>query len=63
MALVSGVFGIWTLVTALPATEFNARNIVAMGLVVLLFIGIEVLYIRMIQRKSDAEIQKLNDID
>lgn len=63
VALVSGVFGIWTLVTALPATEFNARNIVVMGLVVLLFIGIEVLYIRMIQRKSDAEIQKLNDID
>lgn len=63
VALVSGVFGIWTLVTALPATEFNARNIVVMGLVVLLFIGIEVLYVRMIQRKSDAEIQKLNDID
>lgn len=63
VALVSGVFGIWTLVTALPATEFNARNIVMMGLVVLLFIVIEVLYIRMIQRKSDAEIQKLNDID
>lgn len=63
VALVSGVFGIWTLVTALPATEFNARNIVVMGFVVLLFIVIEVLYIRMIQRKSDAEIQKLNDID
>ena len=63
VALVSGVFGIWTLVTALPATEFTARNIVVMGLVVLLFIVIEVLYIRMIQRKSDAEIQKLNDID
>ena len=63
VALVSGVFGIWTLVTALPATEFNARNIVVMGFVVLLFIVIEVLYIRMIQRKSDVEIQKLNDID
>lgn len=63
VALVSGVFGIWTLVSALPATEFNVRNIVVMGFVVLLFILIEVLYIRMIQRKSDTEIQKLNDID
>lgn len=63
VALVSGVFGIWTLVSALLATEFNVRNIVVMGFVVLLFILIEVLYIRMIQRKSDTEIQKLNDID
>lgn len=63
VALVSGVFGIWTLMSALPATEFNVRNIFVMGFVVLLFILIEVLYIRMIQRKSDSEIQKLNDID
>ena len=63
VALISGIFGIWSLLTAMPAAEFNVRNISVIGLVVLLFIIIEVLYIRMIQRKSDAEIQKLNDID
>ena len=63
VALISGIFGIWSLLTAMPAAEFNVRNISVIGLVVVLFIIIEVLYIRMIQRKSDAEIQKLNDID
>lgn len=63
VAMISSIFGIWALVTALPNIEFSMRNIIVIGLVMLLFIGIEVIYIRMIQRKSDTEIHKLNDID
>lgn len=63
VACMSGMFGIWSLVTAMPATVFNLQNGFVIGVVVLLFIVIEVGYIRMIQRKSDAEIRKLKEIE
>ena len=63
VALVSGIFGIWSLLKAMPATIFSLRNGIIIGLVVLLFIVIEVGYIRMIQRKSDGEIRKLKEIE
>ncbi|WP_432703250.1 FtsX-like permease family protein [Lysinibacillus sphaericus] len=63
VAFVSGIFGIWSLLTAMPATVFSLKNGIVIGLVVLLFIVMEVGYIRMIQRKSDVEIRKLKEID
>ncbi|MER1956725.1 MAG: ABC transporter permease [Solibacillus sp.] len=63
VAVVSGIFGIWSLLTAMPTTVYSLKNSAVIALVVLLFILIEVVYIRMIQRKSDEEIRKLNEID
>lgn len=63
VAFVSGIFGIWSLLTAMPATVFSLKNGIVIGLVVLLFIVMEVGYIRLIQRKSDVEIRKLKEID
>lgn len=63
VAFISGIFGIWSLLTAMPATIFSLQNGIVIGLVVLLFIVIEVGYIRMIQRKSDGEIRKLKEIE
>ncbi len=63
VAFVSGIFGIWSLLTAMPATVFSFKNGIVIGLVVLLFIVMEIGYIRMIQRKSDVEIRKLKEID
>jgi putative ABC transport system permease protein len=63
VAFVSGIFGIWSLLTAMPTTVFSLKNGIVIGLVVLLFILNEVGYIRMIQRKSDVEIRKLKEIE
>lgn len=63
VAFISGIFGIWSLLTAMPATVFSFQNTIVIGLVVLLFNVIEVGYIRMIQRKSDEEIRKLKAIE
>lgn len=63
IAFVSAIFGIWSLLTVMPATVFSLQNSIVIGLVVLLFIVIEVGYIRMIQRKSDEEIRKLEELE
>jgi len=63
VAFISGIFGIWSLLTAIPSTIFSLKNSLVIGTVVLLFLLIEVIYIWMIQRKSDEEIRKLKDIE
>lgn len=63
VACLSGLFGIWSLLTAVPSTIFSLKNSLIIGMVVLLFLLIEVSYIWMIQRKSDEEIRKLKDIE
>ena len=63
VAFMSGIFGIWSLLTAIPSTVFSLNNSLVIGTVVLLFLLIEVIYIWMIQRKSDEEIRKLKDIE
>lgn len=63
VAFISGVFGIWSLLTAMPTTVFSLQNGLVVSLVVLIFLLIEVGYIRMIQRKSDEEIRKLKEIE
>lgn len=63
VACVSGIFGIWSLSTAMPGTVVSLQSGIVIGLVVLLFIVIEVGYIRMIQRKSDGEIRKLKEME
>mgnify|MGYP003435895716 FL=1 len=63
VAFMSGIFGIWSLLTAMPSTVFSLKNSSVIGTVALLFLLIEVIYIWMIQRKSDEEIRKLKDIE
>lgn len=63
VAFISGIFGIWSLLTAIPSTVFSLKNSLVIGTVALLFLLIEVIYIWMIQRKSDEEIRKLKDIE
>ena len=63
VAFISGIFGIWSLLTVLPSTTFNLKNSLVIVCIVLLFVVIEVTYIWMIQRKSDEEIRKLKEIE
>ena len=63
VAFISGIFGIWSLLTAMPSTVFSLKNSIVVGTVALIFILIEVIYIWMIQRKSDEEIRKLKEIE
>lgn len=63
VAFISSIVGIWSLVTLMPTTVVNLQSGITMGLVMLLVIGIEISYIRIIQRKSNTEIRKLNEIE
>lgn len=63
VAFISSIVGIWSLVTLMPTTVVNLQSGITMSLVMLLVIGIEISYIRIIQRKSNTEIRKLNEIE
>lgn len=63
VAFISSIVGIWSLVTLMPTTVINLQSGITMSLVMLLVIGIEISYIRIIQRKSNTEIRKLNEIE
>ena len=62
VAIISSIFGIWSLLTVMPSTVFSVKNSFVIAIIVLLFIVIEICYIWMIQRKSDEEIRKLKEI-
>lgn len=63
VAFISSIVGIWSLVTLMPTTVVNLQSGITMSLVMLLVIGIEISYIRIIQRKSNTEIRKLKEIE
>jgi len=63
VALVSGIFGIWSLLTAFPSMVLSIENSMVIAIIVIAFIIFELCYIWMIQRKSDEEIKKLKDIE
>ena len=62
VALVSGIFGIYSLLSFFPSTV-SLENSIVIAMVVIVFIMIEIGYIWMIQRKSDEEIRKLKEIE
>lgn len=63
VASVSGIFGIWSLLSAFPAAVFSLENSIVIAMIVFIFIIFEISYIWMIQRKSDEEIRKLKEIE
>ncbi|WP_055666668.1 FtsX-like permease family protein [Desnuesiella massiliensis] len=67
VALISSIFGIWSMLGSflrIPKTSnLNLTSITLMvGSALIVFIVFELCYIWMIQRKSDEEIKKLNEI-
>lgn len=67
IALISSVFGIWSIQKAFliipKASNLNISTIILMaGIALIIFIIFELSYIWMIQRKSDEEIIKLKEI-
>lgn len=63
VALVSSIFGIWSLLTAFPSTTLSIENSMVVSIILIAFIVFELCYIIMIQRKSDEEIKKLKEIN
>ncbi|MFJ5770078.1 FtsX-like permease family protein [Psychrobacillus sp. NPDC093180] len=63
VALVSSVFGIWSLLTAFPSMTLNVENSMDIAIILIAFIVFELGYLWMIQRKSDEEIKKLKEIE
>lgn len=62
VALVSSIFGIWSILTAFPFMTFSIENCIVIAFILIAFIVFELCYIWMIQRKSDEEIKKLQEI-
>jgi len=62
VALISSIFGIWSMLDAFPNSIniYNGTSTIVISLI--LFIVFELCYIWMIQRKSDEEIKKLKEI-
>ncbi|WP_431027032.1 FtsX-like permease family protein [Lysinibacillus sp. LZ02] len=63
VALVSSIFGIWSLLTAFPSMTLSIENSIVVAIILIAFIVFELCYIWMIQRKSDEEIKKLKEIE
>ena len=63
IALVSSIFGIWSLLTAFPSTTLSQENSIVIAIILIVLIVFELCYIWMIQRKSDEEIKKLKEIE
>jgi putative ABC transport system permease protein len=63
VALVSSIFGIWSLVTAFPSMTLSLENSIVVAIILLAFIVFELGYIWIIQRKSDEEIKRLIEIE
>lgn len=67
VALISSIFGIWSMLGSflvIPKTSsLNISTIILLaGITLIVFMVFELCYIWMIQRKSDEEIKKLNEI-
>lgn len=63
VALISSIFGIWSMITAFPLMTLSLENSIVIAFIVIAFIVFELCYIWMIQRKSDEEIKKLKEIE
>lgn len=62
VALVSSIFGIWSMLDAFPNSININKSTSTVVISLILFIVFELCYIWMIQRKSDEEIKKLKEI-
>lgn len=62
VALISSIFGIWSMLNAFPNSININKGTSTIVISLILFIVIEVFYIWIIQRKSDEEIKKLKEI-
>lgn len=63
VALISSIFGIWSMLTAFPSMTLSLENSIVIAIILIAFIIFELCYIWMIQRKSDEEIKKLKEIE
>lgn len=64
VALISSIFGIWSMLEAfrvIPKTSNSSTIILLVGIALIIFMVFELCYIWMIQRKSDEEIKKLKE--
>lgn len=65
VAMISSIFGIWSMLEAfrvIPKTSSSSTIILLVGITLIIFILFELCYIWMIQRKSDEEINKLKEV-
>lgn len=62
VALISSIFGIWSMLDAFPNSINIDKGTSTIVISLILFIVFELCYIWMIQRKSDEEIKKLKEI-
>ncbi|WIV13693.1 ABC transporter permease [Proteiniborus sp. MB09-C3] len=63
VALISSIFGIWSMLDSFPSMTLSIKNGIVIAVVLIIFIVFELCYIWMIQRKSDEEIKKLKEIE
>lgn len=63
VALVSSIFGIWSLLNIFPSMSLSVGNTIVIAIILMGLIVFELCYIWMIQRKSDEEIKKLKEIE
>ena len=64
VALISSIFGIWSMLEAfrvIPKTSNSSTIILLVGIPLIIFIVFELCYIWVIQRKSDEEIKQLKE--
>lgn len=64
-ALISSIFGAWSMLEAfmvIPKASNRSSIVLLVGISLIIFIVFELCYIWMIQRKSDEEIKKLKEI-
>ncbi|WP_291583214.1 FtsX-like permease family protein [Clostridium sp. UBA6640] len=65
VALISSIFGIWSMIEAyvvIPKEANSSSIILLAGIALIIFMIFELCYIWMIQRNSDEEIKKLKEI-
>lgn len=65
VALISSIFGVWSMIEAfivIPKEANSSSIILLAGIALIIFIAFELCYIWMIQRNSDEEIKKLKEI-
>ena len=63
VALISSIFGIWSMLTAFPSMTLSLENSIVIAIILIAFIIFELCYIWTMQRKSDEEIKKLKEIE
>ncbi|MBS4192309.1 ABC transporter permease [Bacillus sp. FJAT-49705] len=63
VALISSIFGIWSMLNAFLSMTLSLENSMVIAISLIAFIVFELCYIWMIQRKSDEEIKKLKEIE